>query len=61
MADNSSGQGKTNQGKPDPLKKPGIKDNPAAIGECTYSGCNCKNFIGGYKCDNCGHGNSWHL
>jgi hypothetical protein len=33
----------------------------AAIGKCTYSGCSCNEFRGVYRCDNCGHGNSWHL
>ena len=49
------------QNKPDPLNKPGGTDNTNAIGECTYPGCKCKNFMGGYQCSNCKHGNSWHL
>lgn len=30
--------------------------------ECRYPGCNCPEYAGGgYLCDRCKHGNSWHL
>jgi hypothetical protein len=46
---------------PNPDERPGGAKAANRIGACTYPGCRCKSFSGGYRCSNCGHGNSWHL